>query len=340
MNNTIINGDCLEAMKTIPDKHINLLVVDLPYGQTDCAWDTCIDLNLMWIQLKRILKDNGQIVFFCTVKFGNSIINSNPSWFRYDLIWSKAKGQGFLDANKKPLREHEMMYLFHNNKNIDLDCNRNIKSRAYGKKCKDFINKSAKHIDEVVGNQGCRHFLGAFTSSQFRLPTEATYNKLIEHFKLNEMEGFKPYNELDTKYKIKWTYNPQKTEGKPYTSKGGGIRLTSVYGDDKIKSSINNTGDRFPTSIQHFGYDKEKIHLTQKPVALCEWLIKTYSNEGDTVLDFCMGSGSTVIACINTKRLYIGIEKDKDIFDKAQSRINQVIQQQPLLTMEQQTINL
>tara|TARA_R110000868_G_scaffold195078_3_gene440807 strand:- start:3744 stop:4196 length:453 start_codon:yes stop_codon:yes gene_type:complete len=138
---------------------------------------------------------------------------------------------------------------------------------------------------------------------------------------------------------IKWTYNPQKTEGNPYKTKGGDRSNTSVYGANRTPA-INNTGDRFPTSIQHFGYDKEKLHPTQKPVALCEWLIKTYSNDGDTVLDFCMGSGSTVIACLNTKRQYIGIEKDKDIFDTAQLRINQVIQQQPLLTMEQQTINL
>jgi DNA modification methylase len=337
MNNTIINGDCLDAMKTIPNKHINLVVVDLPYGQTDCAWDICIDLNLMWIQLKRILKDNGQIIFFCTTKFGISIINSNPAWFRYDLIWSKTSGQGFLSANKMPLREHEMMYIFHPDKDIDLDCNRNIESRAYGKKCKDFINKSMKEIEHIMGNTSFEHFLYRSTSTQFSLPTEATYNKLIEHFKLNEMEGFKPNNELD-KYKSKWTYNPQKTEGKPYKNKKGGSHIT-VYGE-RTQPPINNTGDRYPTSIQHFGYDKETIHPTQKPVALCEWLIKTYSNEGDTVLDFCMGSGSTVIACINTKRLYIGIEKDKDIFDKAQLRINQAIQQQPLLTMEQQTINL
>ena len=243
MNNTIINGDCLDVMKNIPDKHINLVVVDLPYGQTDCDWDTCIDLNLMWVQLKRILKDNGQIIFFCTTKFGVSIINSNPSWFRYDIIWSKERSQGFLDANKKPLREHEMIYIFNNDK--------------------------------------------------------------------------KPKG-------VKWTYNPQKTEGKPYKSKKG-IRKAVAYGDDKIKSPINNTGDRFPTSIQHFGYDKEKFHPTQKPVQLCEWLIKTYSNEEDTVLDFCMGSGSSVIACLNTKRQYIGIEKDKDIFDKAHLRINKKI---------------
>ena len=323
MNNTIINGDCLEVMKTIPDKDINLVVVDLPYGQTDCSWDICIDLNLMWIQLKRILKDNGQIDFFCTTKFAISIINSNPAWFRYDLIWSKERGQGFLSSNKMPLRIHEMMYLFHPDKDIDLDCNRNIESRAYGKKCKDFINKSMKEIEHIMGNRSFEHFF--YRSTQFSLPTEATYNKLIEHFKLNEMEGFKPYNELETPYKSerKWTYNPQKTEGKRYKIKGGG-RVASVYGEITLPP-INNTGDRYPTSIQHFGYDKEKLHPTQKPVAICEWLIKTYSNEGDTILDFCMGSGSTVIACINTNRNYIGIEKDKDIFDKAQLRINQLI---------------
>jgi len=240
MNNTIINGDCLEAMKTIPDKHINLVVVDLPYGQTACVWDICIDLNLMWIQLKRILKDNGQVVFFCTTKFGVSIINSNPSWFRYDIIWSKTTGQGFLSANKMPLKKHEMMYIFHNDK--------------------------------------------------------------------------KPKG-------LKWTYNPQKTEGIPYMKREKDDSQISVYGAKRTTMS-NPTGDRHPTSIQEFGYDKEKIHRTQKPVALCEWLIKTYSNEGDTVLDFCMGSGSTVIACVNTNRNYIGIEKDKEIFDKAQLRLN------------------
>ena len=239
MNNTIINGDCLEAMKTIPDKDINLVVVDLPYGQTNRAWDICIDLNLMWIQLKRILKNNGQVVFFCTTKFGVSIINSNPSWFRYDLIWSKERSQGFLDANKKPLREHEMIYIFNNDK--------------------------------------------------------------------------KPKG-------VKWTYNPQKTEGKPYKSKKG-IRKAVAYGDDTIKSPINNTGDRFPKSIQHFGYDKETIHPTQKPVALCEWLIKTYSNENENVLDFRMGSGTSIIACLNTDRNYIGVEKDKDIYKTAEKRI-------------------
>ena len=119
---------------------------------------------------------------------------------------------------------------------------------------------------------------------------------------------------------LKWIYNPQKTEGKPYKSKG--INEVPLYGNI-ISSSNSSNGDRYPTSILKFGYDKEKLHTTQKPISLCEWIIKTYSNENDVVLDFTMGSGSTVIACKNTKRNYIGIEKDKDIFEIAKKRIEE-----------------
>ena len=242
MQSVIYNDDCFNKFASIPDKSVQLVCVDLPYGQTACKWDTCIDLDKMWIELKRIGKDNCKFVFFCTTKFGNTLINSNPKWFNYDIVWNKNKIIGYLDANRKPLRKHEMMYVFYN-------------------------------------------------------PTKPK--------------------------KLKWIYNPQKTEGKPYTSKGGGIRETSIYKSDTTKSAINNKGDRFPVSILEYNYDKKKLHYTQKPVALCEWLIKTYSNEGDVVMDFTMGSGSTIIACINTNRKYIGIEKDNDIFLTAQKRIEE-----------------
>jgi len=241
MENIILNDDCFNVFSKISNKSVQLVCVDLPYGQTKCVWDYVIDLNKMWLELKRIGKDNCQFVFFCTTKFGYKLIASNPKWFKYDIIWEKSKTLGALSCNKMPLRKHEMIYIFYNDK--------------------------------------------------------------------------KPKN-------MNWIYNPQKTEGKPY--KATGKDKGAVY-DNWKSTPIDNKGDRFPISILKFGYDKEKLHPTQKPVALCEWIVKTYSNEGDLVLDFTMGSGSTVVACINTKRKYIGIEKDKTIFEIAKKRIEELV---------------
>jgi len=247
MESIIYNDDCFNKFASIPDKSVQLVCVDLPYNQTECKFDKeIIDLEKMWVELKRILKPNGQAVFFTTTKFGYKLIASNEKWFRYDIIWEKSKTLGGLNCNKQPLRKHEMLYVFHNDK--------------------------------------------------------------------------KPKN-------MNWIYNPQKTEGKPYKTNGCHPKAI-VYGKRESRKflPIDNKGDRFPISILKFGYDKKKIHPTQKPVDLCEWIVKTYSNEGDVVMDFCMGSGSTIIACINTNRKYIGIEKDKDIFLTAEKRINETLQ--------------
>lgn len=233
----LIQGDCLEVMKDLEDKSIDLVVVDLPYGQTCCEWDTKIDLSQMWIELKKICKKNCTYCFFTTTKFGNELINSNPKWFRYDLVWKKSKSVGFLSSKKLPLRQHEMIYVF--------------------------------------GNPS-----------------------------------------------VKKTYNPQMREGfKPWTRKGKPDDIfNNVYG--KCQNYMNSGNDkRFPVSVLKFN-SIQKAHKTQKPVDLCEWLVKSYSNEGDTVLDFTMGSGSTGEACVNTKREFIGIEKDDEIFKIAYDRLH------------------
>jgi site-specific DNA-methyltransferase (adenine-specific) len=235
---TIYNDDCFNVFDQIEKDSINLVLVDLPYGQTACEWDSNIDLNKMWEHLKQICKDKCQYVFFTTTKFGNDLINSNPKWFRYDIVWEKTHAVGFLSVNKQPLRIHEMVYIF--------------------------SNPSKTH-------------------------------------------------------KI---YTPQKTAGLPYKC----LRKTTqtqVYSHQKNTLTLtdNPSGDRFPVSILKYGHTDKKLHPTQKPSELCEWLIKSFSNEDDVVLDFCMGSGTTVIACINTKRHYIGIEKDADIFKIAEDRI-------------------
>ena len=239
----LLHGDCLKLMPTLGDNSVDMVLVDLPYGQIEIAWDCEIDLAEMWVQLKRICKPNANIVFFCTTKFGNKLINSNEKWFRYDLIWEKPNIVGFMNANKQPLRKHELIYIF-------------------GKP-----------------SGGSK-----------------TYNP-------QKTTGHKPGNS-----------EPVITSHRPLMY---GTRTNTTY-----TKPPNPNGDRHPTSIQKFAYDKQKLHRTQKPVAMCEWLIKTYSNEGDVVLDFTMGSGSTIVAAKNTGREFIGIEMDEEIFKIAEERLN------------------
>ena len=463
----LYNDDCFNVFPKLKDKSIDLFVLDLPYGQTACKWDSCIDLKKMWVQIKRIMKPNAVILFYCTTKFGYKIIQSNEKWFRYDLIWKKSRKVGFLSANKMPLRQHENIYVFsddsyendifinyskqilkyigktkaeikrnikdadhffryskdnfsmssedtynklieiykinemegfidyktlkskwddemvntynpqktegtpykmnkipakednlyHSSKGInhtrenkgdrhptsiieheniyvfsdaddDLENKKNKELRSYAEKVKKYIGKSLKIIDKKIGNQGIHHFY-SFTSTQFGIPIEKNYNKLIEIYKINEMEGFIDYKTLKSKWDDEMvnTYNPQKTEGKPYKTKGKGT--VGVYNSKRTDN--DNKGDRHPTSIYpetiettilEHNNPVKSLHRTQKPTSLCEWLIKTYSNEGDTVMDFTMGSGTTGMACKNTKRKFIGVEMDKDIFKVAKDRLN------------------
>jgi site-specific DNA-methyltransferase (adenine-specific) len=228
----IYNDDCFNVLGTIKDK-VDMVLVDLPYGQTACKWDTKIDLDKMWEELKKICKENCIYIFFTTTKYGVDLINSNRKWFRYDIVWIKHNSVGFLNANKMPLRSHEMLYIF---------------------------------------------------------------------------------------YKKRGTYNPQKTKGKPYKDKGKNDAY--LYGNVKSNNTINTDGKRHPLSHIKFHASIKIKHRTSKPVKLCEWLIKSYSNEGELVLDFTMGSGTTGVACQNTKRRFIGIEKDKEIFEYAKERLD------------------
>jgi site-specific DNA-methyltransferase (adenine-specific) len=242
MESVIYNDDCFNKFASIPDKSVQLVLVDLPYNCTALKWDCAIDLEKMWIELKRIGRENCQYVFFCNTKFGFDLISSNRNWFHYDIVWEKTNAVGFLSAKYQPLKAHEMIYIFRNNK--------------------------------------------------------------------------KPKG-------LEWIYNPQKTAGKPYRKVETKRKDACVYGVQTGFHTENITGDRHPRSVIEFFKPKYRLHPTEKPLPLCEWLIKTYSNEGDMVMDFTMGSGSTIIASINTNRKYIGIEKDKDIFLTAEKRIEE-----------------
>lgn len=240
----LIHGDCLEKMKDIPDKSIDMILCDLPYGTTACKWDVVIPFEPLWAQYKRIIKDRGAIVLFGSEPFSSILVTSNLNWFKYALVWEKDKPSDFALANIKPMCYHENILIFYKNK--------------------------------------------------------PTYNKQKEE---REGKGTWRYN-YDISHEGRLTQ-----DGKPYKGK----KEKSNY-DVKYKN---------PKSVLYFdtGRRQHSKHPTQKPVALLEYLIKTYTLENETVLDNCMGSGSTGIACINTNRNFIGIEKDDKYFEIAVDRI-------------------
>ncbi len=247
----LMKGDCLERMKEIESGSVDMILADPPYGTTACKWDSVIDLDLMWSELKRIIKPNGVIVLTAQTPFDKVLGASNLPMLKYEWIWEKTAATGHLNAKKMPMKAHENILVFSD----DPD----------------------EHWNMMV-----------------------FYNKLP-------------------------TYNPQKTQGhKPvnsYTKQNNADG--ECYGDTVSVSGGGNT-DRYPRSIQVFSSDKQKskLHPTQKPVALMEYLIKTYTNEGETVLDFTMGSGTTGVAAKNLGRNFIGIEMDDKYFEIAKGRIN------------------
>tara|TARA_R110002096_G_scaffold19298_2_gene64506 strand:+ start:345 stop:1322 length:978 start_codon:yes stop_codon:yes gene_type:complete len=316
----LYNDDCFNIFPNIEDKSINLFLLDLPYANkkfgncTACKWDSPIDLVRMWIEIKRMMKPNGIIVFYCNTKFGFTLIESNPSWFKYDLIWKKSRKVGFLSANKQPLRQHENIYIFNDkpvthSKNEDQEYSTYNPQKTEGKPFKVKGGKS-KSVDGSL-SRGHEVISKEYENKGDRHPTS-----IIEH---ENLYVFK---------KEQGTYNPQKTEGKPYKIKEGGEINNNIYGN--FKRMGDNKGDRHPTSIidqeientiLEYNNPAKSLHRTQKPVELCEWLIKTYTNEDDVVMDFTMGSGTVGIACSNTNRDFIGIEMDKEIFKIAENRI-------------------
>lgn len=239
--NKIYNMDCLEGMKMIEDKSIDMIICDLPYGTTACKWDTVIPFELLWEQYKRIIKENGAIVLFGSEPFSSFLRLSNIDNYKYDWIWEKDNGTNFATVNYQPFRVHETISVF-----------------------------------------------GDFATS---------------------------FNKKKSK-----NYNPQFSIGDPYKiNRKAGQREQLNTGANKA-TMLDNKGQRHPKSIIKFKRDRG-LHPTQKPVALFEYLIKTYTNQGDSVLDNCMGSGTTAVASINTNRNYIGFELDEGYYNIANKRI-------------------
>ena len=233
-------GNCLEIMCNIPDKSIDLILCDLPYGTTACTWDIVIPFDKLWEQYSRIIKDSGNIVLFSSGLFTIDLINSNRKDFKYKLIWNKNVPTGMSSAKYRPMKYYEEICVFNKGKAV---YNPIMKERVgVGKACYNY-------------NHYCN-----------------------------------PNNHIQLD-KIKKKYDPD-----------------FVQPSDVL--SFNVVSNR-----------NGKLHPTQKPIELLEYLIKTYSNENDIVLDNCMGSGSTGVACINTNRDFIGIELDENYFNIAEKRI-------------------
>ncbi len=243
--NKIICGDCLEVMKDIPDKSIDMILCDLPYGTTACKWDTIIPFEPLWKQYKRLIKDNGAIVLTASQPFTSALVMSNPDMFKYIWYWIKDKPSNFLMGKKQPLRYVEEVLVF--SKGIPL------------------YNPQMQPREEK----------------------DKRKNKLTSSLLKNENIGI---NEKTDKYQ------------------------------DRLKSGLNDF--IYPRNYQKFNNRTDGLHPTQKPVALFEYLIKTYTNEGDLVLDNCAGSGTTGVACKNLGRDFILIEKMKKYVDIARKRVN------------------
>lgn len=233
----LFQGNCLELIKQIPNKSIDMILCDLPYGIVQCEWDKKIPFDLLWEQYNRIAKDNGAVVLFSQMPFTAELVMSNPKHFKYMWVWYKHYCRGFLNAKKQPLRTTENICVF------------------YDKQC---------------------------------------------------------------------TYNPQMRKGK-LRQKGNSSKQRGCYGKYEPIKTVNDT--YYPTDILDFAGvpNNELQHPTQKPTDILEYLIKTYTNECETVLDNCMGSGSTGVACINTGRNFIGIELDENYFQIAKERIEKAV---------------
>ncbi len=278
----LLNGDCLEEIKELDSQSVDLIFCDLPYGQTSCKWDCCINLKEFWEQIMRIKKLNTPIFFTTTTKFGVSLINSAPKKcpFRYDIVWAKSASAGFLSAKKMPMRKHEMIYVFyeklpfydlstHNKKSIDKNHSVDVNDSTYG---------------------GLKIKQPKTSGARWEPPLP---NSVVK-------EEFCKYDINKNAY-------------------GGGKEGRIKISKDK-KDHQQKYDPPLPHSLLEIKSTRGK-HSTEKPIALIEWILKYYSKEGDVILDPTMGSGSCGVACKNMKRNFIGIEKDKEIYDSAVERI-------------------
>jgi hypothetical protein len=311
----LINGDCLEVMKDLSDNSVDFLFADLPYGQTSCKWDCLIDLDLFWKQVNRVCKQDAVMAFTCSVKFGNTLINSNPKCFRYDLVWVKSAACGFLNAKKMPMKKHEMVYIFYRKlakvytENIALHHTHKFLKQEENIK----MRKPVKVGEHLYGNS-VESPVGQYEPP---LPNSVIKEEIYGKEYLDKKTDYNERKNGESRYNPPLPNSVIKEENVVYDQE----HKSDLYGEKTKRDDIHKTryNPPLPNSIMEIKSEKGK-HATQKPVPLMEYLIKYFTREGETVLDPTMGSGGTGIACKNLNRKFIGIEMDKDIFDVAVER--------------------
>ena len=302
-HSTVFHGDCLIETDNIKDGSVDLILTDLPYGtvtniassdavkhgmQNKTNWDNIIDTNKIMSIANRILRKNGKMVLFAQQPFTTELISKQiPNLpFNYSMIWKKDHFANSLIAKKAPLNYYEDVLVF--SKTHDFEGIHPL--RPYFKMVLEFIGLNKKSVVESIGQSADHCF--RIDSSQFSLCTEKTYNKLIEIYGIDKMQGFRTFESISNE-------------------------------SDGLTSTFNLwEGGKFKSNILEYKKDYDGLHPTQKPILLLEDLIKTFSNENDLVVDLTMGSGSTGVACKNTNRNFIGIEMDENYFNIAKERID------------------
>lgn len=324
--NEILHGDCLDLLPSIPDKSIDMILCDLPYGTTACSWDSIIDMGKLWAEYARVIKDNGNIVLTAQGMFCAKLMTFKETWFNHDYVWIKNQHSNFALVGIQPLRIFENVLVFRPPRKDDIDRAFNKELRAYFKQVNDFIGLTAEKIAKVIGHMGYHHSYGV-NGSQFALCTKETYDQLIECFKIDQMDGYLTFETLQSmkekQFNAPYTFNFDDRVKKQVVSKKNKL-ASDMYGGafkNKIhKEHISKEYENYPRNTLYFDCERGQ-HPTQKPVALFEYLIRTYSNENEVILDNCSGSGTTAIACLNSNRQYICIERDETYYKRSLERI-------------------
>ena len=300
----LINGNCIEEMKKLPDKSVDIMICDLPYGETNCKWDIIIDMEEFWVQFKRIRKSKRTAcIHFCSTKFGYSLIKSWEKGFKMDMVWVKRNKTGGLGSKHRPMRNHEMVYFFYE------------QSPKYNRDKYHKRNNNVKHAQSETTKEK---------------KSDNDENVKVERTQKN-FEPVQPASVLEEE--------PKYTKAHLDNNRGGAgtNTKTDIFSKENIKKFHEENGVGFtppnPASVLEeedpltvFKSNKvfigKRNHQTEKPQDILEFFLKYWTDEGDVVLDPTMGSGSTGVACKKLGREFIGIELDEKYFNVAVDRIN------------------
>lgn len=270
-------------MKDIPDKSIDMVLCDLPYGVTENQWDTIIDGKRLFVEYKRICKQNANVILFSQIEFAKYLMDSTfPSEFSHCLIWVKNNKTRYLSVKNLPMSQYEMILVFRINKYANKSSHSEL--RKYFMEELEKSGMTIKELEKAIPNYSAHHWFRF--SSDYRIPTQKNYERL------QEITGCFCRSYPDVK--------------------------SEFLSEKNNLCTYNGNGQ---SDVLNYSLKEERVHPTQKPVDLLEYLLKTYSNDGNTVLDNCMGSGSTGVACVNTGRNFIGMELSENYFNTAKKRI-------------------